>query len=378
MGASSSSKKVQSKPSQHVSNDQINNLAGPLPSEHGALMNIYIVFKFIREHSGKLYPQAVQDTVQLFCKNNPPIDGKKITEIILNIPQPPPIRRKKTWKEAAGRKTGGDGYAFGDLTASLTRQRITSSKQKRHRESVQNLFFQYRSICNQMSQQELVDMAHKFFPGFSMKDCIEGMRLFQEVDQLQRKLYEDLNNLLRLMEKLTRETLYHTFAKLSERNGLGLSFHEIETLVEQISRAEELSSRPISQVQNDLDPDVIIVESARNALQASTNEVKLHNDELLPINKKSVISLVAQSNGQLMLVTRSKSGQTQNTKQFVSASNSSFLELLSARISNRNKWRYLHNSKSKFKTVFPTYRGQSGCVMGMLQPGYKRVGEIFI
>jgi hypothetical protein len=375
MGVSFSSKKVKRKrerPTLHVSDNQTREVVAPLPSEHGVLMNIKILFNFIRDHSGKLYPQAVQETVQLFGRNNPPIDGMKVADIILNIP--PKLRRKKTWKEAAGRKTGGDGYAFGDFTASLlTKQRTGNSKQKRQRESVRNLFFQYRSICNQMSQQELVDMAHKFFPSYSIKDCIEGMRMFQEGDQLQQKLYEDLNNLLRLMEKLTRETLYHTFALLSERNRLGLSFHQIETLVEQITKAEELSSRSLLEVE--LSPEVVVLHRSGNAVKASTNEV---SEVKSPLIEKNVLSLKANANDEQVPDPRSKRGETQNTEKFFSESNTSFLDLLSARIRKRDTWRYLHNSNSKFKTVFPIFRGQSGCVMGILKSGYNRSGEIFL
>merc|ERR1712060_47366 len=213
--------------------------------------------------------------------------------------------------------------------------------------SVKRLFFQYRSLCNELSQQELVDMALKFFPNYSMKDCIEGMRMFLQIHKLQRKLYEDLHNLFRLTVRLTKQTLYYTLAKTNELYELGLSFDEIETLVEQIIKAEELSYKP---------PE-----------KASTEEVKL------PEIKDKVLSLMAKADGVLVPVPPSKAGNKQSTMKFYSGNNASFLNMLSTRIRNRNEWRYLHNSESEFKTVFPIFRSYTGCVMGMLQPGYKRI-----
>jgi len=319
---------------------------GPLPSEQGVLINMSILFNFIRQHAADLYAEAIQETAKEFGEQNPPINGMKLASMIIKLP--PPQKRKKTWKESAGRKTGGDGYRFGDLTASLTRkQGPNASKQRRHRESVKRLFFQYRSICNEMSQQELVDMALKFFPHYTMKDCIEGMRMFQQIHKLQRKLSEDLNNLLRLIVRLTKQTLYYTLAKTSELYALGLSFDEIERLVEQIAKAEELSYKP--------------------SQKALTEDVKL------PEIKDKVLSLIAKADGVLVPVPSSKAGDKQSTMEFYSANNSSFLDILSTRIQNRNEWRYLHNKESKFKTVFPIFRSYTGCVMGMLQPGYKRI-----
>jgi len=347
MGTSSSKpeKRRRRKHSQSGSINQDIDVGAPLPFEQEVLMNMNILFNFIHQHTVKLYPQAVQETLKEFGRNHPPIDGMKLADMILHLP--PPLRRKKTWKEVAGRKTGGDGYRFGDFTASLARQASGSSKQKRHRESIKRLFFQYRAICNEMSQQELVDMALKFFPHYAMKDCIEGMRMFQEIHRLQRKLYEDLYNLIRLTIRLTRETLYHTLAKTSKRYKLGLSFDEIETLVEQITKAEELSSKPLP--------------------KASPEEVKL------PTISQRVLSLMAEANGQLVPVLPSKIGETQSKKIFFSENNASFLDLLSSKIKKRNTWRYLQNSDGRFKTVLPIYRGHTGCVMGMLQPGYKRI-----
>jgi len=187
-------------------------------------------------------------------------------------------------------------------------------------------------------------MAFKFFPGYSMKDCIEGMRMFQEIQRSQRKLYEDLNNLLRLTVRLTKQTLYYTIAKTNELYALGLSFDEIETLVEQITKAEELTY---------------------GRSQGASTEKAVISDKGL--------SLMVEANGELAPVPSSQAGDKQSTMKFYSENNTSFLDLLSTRIRNRKEWRYLHNRESEFKTVFPIFRNYTGCVMGMLQPGYKRI-----
>lgn len=331
---------IRRKPSiEHVRVKKITEAGTPLPSEHGVLMNITILFKFIRRHTEKLYPAAVQETVQLFGKNNPPIDGINVANILLNLP---PQLRKKTWKEAAGRRKGSNGYSFGDIKASLARQTPASAKHRKHRESVKNLFFQYRSITNEMSEQELVEMAVKFFPQYSMKDCIEGMRMFQEIQHVKRKLYEDLENLLRLMVRLTRETLYWKFAKADELYSLGLSFDQIDALVEQICKAEELSSKPLP--------------------KAPPQQVKFPTAA-----GGKVLSLMAQPNGQLVPVSRSKTGETRGSLVVFNSSNAKFLDMLTARIRKRNTFQYLHNSESKFKTMLPIYRSHNGCARGMLK-----------